>query len=274
MDSKDSTPDPSYTLQAEQSSDGFLRIISNHGVQNNERLLTLAEKGDIKGVEGILSAGAVDNDHRGLGGANALHYACRRGHAAVVSALLKADFYINARNDSGESPLHLAVYDGHLLIVEQLIDKGADINATNNYHETPLIYAAQKSFPALVRMLLTRGADPDVEDRYGDKAVDHASDARTAAMFTKVIVEAPGTLLYNQVLQVFEFLGTKDLARCSMVCGKWHRAAECESLWARLGVRRWELQLQSSLGFGPGAAASFRPKTTSRNRSFQRSSST
>lgn len=269
-----SSADPSYTLQAEQSQDGFLRIISNQSVQNNERLLTLAEKGDLKSVEGILSSGVVDNDHRGLGGANALHYACHRGHAAVVAALLKAEFYINARNDSGETPLHLAVYNGHLLIVEQLLDKGADIDAKNNYNETPLIYAAQRSMPAVVRMLLIRGADQDIEDRYGDKAMEHAADARTTAMFQAVTVEPPGTLLYDQVIQVFEFLGAKELARCSMVCGKWHRAAECEALWSRLGVRRWELQLQSSLGFGPGAAASFRPRTGSRKKSISRSAST
>lgn len=265
--------DPSYTLQAEQSQDDFLRLISNQTVQNNERLLTLAETGDLVGVRGILGEGVVDNDHRGLGGANALHYASHRGHAAVVAELLRADFYINARNDSGETPLHQAVYNGHLLIVEQLLDKGADINSANNYNETPLIYAAQKAMPALVRMLLSRGADAEIEDRYGDRAVDHATDARTVTMFSKVSVEPPGALLYEQVLRVFEYLGPKDLARCSMVCGKWHRAAECEALWNNLGVRRWEVALQSSLGFGPVASATFRPKTGSRKKTISRSNS-
>jgi hypothetical protein len=266
--------DASATLQAEQSNDGFLRIISNQSVQNNGRLLTLAEKGDLAGVREFLAEGRVDNDHRGLGGANALHYASHRGHAAVTAELLRSEFYVNARNDSGETPLHLAVYNGHLLIVEQLLDKGADINSINNYNETPLIYAAQKSMPALVRILLSRGADADIEDRYGDKAVDHASDSRTCAMFSKVVLEAPGTLQLDQVIQVFGYLGAKELARCSMVCGKWHRASECEALWNKLGVRRWEVALQSSLGFGPVASASFRPKTGSRKKSFTRSSST
>jgi hypothetical protein len=269
MEKKDSFEiDPTYTLQREHSSDDFLRLTSSRDTEQYEKLLTAAEKGDYATVQAILSDGRAYNDHRGFGGANALHYASHRGHAAIVSCLLKAGFNVNARNDSGESPLHVAVYNGHLLIVEQLLDKGADINAVNNYNETPLIYACQKSMPALVRLLLLRGADVSIEDRYGDKAIDHASDARTAVMFDNITtVEPPGTLLYDQVLQVFSFLTAKDIGRCSMVCGKWHRASENEEVWNRLGVRRWEYALQSSLGFGPPATASFRPKTSSKKRS-------
>ena len=271
MESKENNLDPSYLLQVEQANDGFLRIISNHTVQNNERLITFSETGDLTSVEQLLATGAVDNDHRGLGGANALHYACHRGHAAIVLALLNANFFVNARNDAGETPMHLAVYNGHLLIVEQLIDSGADINAVNNYNETPLIYAAQKSMPAMVRMLLSRGANAEFEDRYGDKAIDNASDARTSAMFNFVVIEPPGTLQYNQLLQIFSFLTAKELGRCSMVCGKWHRVSQNEILWSNLGVRRWEFALQSSLGFGPTATASFRPKMTSKKKNSSKS---
>ena len=45
---------------------------------------------------------------------------------------------------------------------------------------------------------------------------------------------------------------------------KWHRVSITESIWSRLGVRRWELALQSTLGFGMAASSSFSLKRPSK----------
>ena len=43
-----------------------------------------------------------------------------------------------------------------------------------------------------------------------------------------------------------------------------YRVSECEQLWQKLGVRRWERALQTTLGFGPAASTSFaRPRRSS-----------
>jgi hypothetical protein len=263
----DPSGDVVYTLQKEQANDDFLRLVHTSRTQANERLIAAVDKGDIPLSLDIIKIGGLDVEFRGMGGTSALHYASRRGLAAVVLALLKCGFNADAKNDSGETALHHAVYYGHLLIVELLLDNGANINAVNNYNETPLIYAAQKSMPAVVRILLLRGADVTIKDRYGDGAAEVVSDARTAAMFqTATVIESRGSLPYDQVVHVFSFLNAREIAKASMVCGKWHRASECEELWARLGVRRWEFALQSSLGFGPTATASFRPKASSKKK--------
>ena len=259
--------DTVYVLQKEYSSDEFLRLTNVQSIQNNEKLISAVDRGDEATVHYVLAEGGLNLDYRGLAGASALHYSSRRGNVQIVSALIKVGFHVNARNDAGDTPLHQAVYYGHLLVVEQLLDNNANIDSVNNYNETPLICAAQKAMPAVVRILLSRGADQTIRDRYGDTAADVAVDSRTISTFqAPFIVESPGSLAYDQVVNVFSFLNAKEIARCSMVCGKWHRASNYEALWTRLGVRRWELALQSSLGFAPLATASFRPKINSKKK--------
>ena len=169
------------------------------------------------------------------------------------------------------------------MIAEQLIDLGINVNATNNDKETALFYAARRGQAAIVRLLLQRGADPDILDNDGDKAIDHTRDNRTKASFDFCDQSSipnnlsdlqvtkngmPPTFNHNLLLNVYLFLNIKEIGRCSCVAGKWHRVSETEVLWSKLGVRRWEKALQSSLGFGQTATSSFmssRPSSSKRS---------
>ena len=176
----------------------------------------------------------------------------------VVAELLKHGAEVDARNDSGESPLHLACYAGQLLIVDMLLDKGADINALNMYLETPLFYAAKRGMPAVTRLLLQRGADPTAENQFGDRAVDIALDQRTRVELNYLpIYQQNEYLSFDILLLVFGYLSPKEVCRCACVSGKWHRVTESEEIWSRFPVRRWEMALQSSLGFSVAPSASF-----------------
>ena len=209
-----------------------------------------------------------------------LHYAVRSGHALLVAELIRSGVCIDARNSLGETALHLAVYSGRLLVTEQLIDKGANIDATNNDNETPLFYAARKNLSAVVRLLLQRNARTDIRDKYGDLAVEHATEKRTIQCFEVVQSKSTGCeeenemvshvsssssssrgmptwYSYELLLRTIKFLGPKDVCRAACVAGKWHRVCESEEVWSALGIRRWEVALNSSLGFNPPAAASF-----------------
>ena len=112
-------------------------------------------------------------------------------------------------------------------------------------------------------------------------AADQADDARTRAALAAFDEDAPDmaggggvekeripamTIPYTELVRVFRFLGARDVCRAAMTCGKWHRVSECEELWRALGVRRWELALQSSLGFGASAASSFARPSSSKSR--------
>lgn len=50
-----------------------------------------------------------------------LHYACARGHAATVKAMLEARSPINVVQDNGTSPMHIAAFRGHVGIVKLLL---------------------------------------------------------------------------------------------------------------------------------------------------------
>jgi hypothetical protein len=48
-----------------------------------------------------------------------------------------------------------------------------------------------------------------------------------------------GSLPLNELLHVFLFLDARDVCRCAMVAGKWHRVSETPGIWTSLGVRRY-----------------------------------
>ena len=174
---------------------------------------------------------------------------------------------------------------------------GADIDAINNDGESPLFYAARKALPAVVRLLLQRNASMDIKDKYGDIAIDHATESRTIQSFqaqslvadndmmelqpeinsspssspssssiSSSLVTSSGMPLsfpYELLLRSIKFLAAKDVCRAACVAGKWHRVCESEEVWSGLGIRRWEIALNSSLGFGPTAASSFTMRPSS-----------
>ena len=273
--------DPNKTnaiVSSTNRDDTLLRIMRARSVAASDRLIALTEKGDHAGVADMLKEGADLPNCVGMHGFTPLHHACSRNQSAVVSVLIRFKADIMQRNHAGETPLHLAAYAGNLLVVEQLLDCGADIDATNQDGETTLFYAARQTKPAMVRLLLQRGADKSVVDKFGDLATDQADDDRTRAaleeheldltsLTERADLSPAAALPYTELLHVLGFLGAHDLGRAAMVSGKWHRASECEDLWKRLGVRRWELALQCSLGFGAAAASSFaRPSSGGRSK--------
>ena len=259
----------SCVIRRQIEDESLLRILGEKDSKKSNDLTKCCETGDLATLRNYIDQGDDLVNIKGLDGFSLLHYACNRGHAAIVSELLRALLPIDIRNASNETPLHLAVYCGNLLIVEQLIDRGADINAKNQYDETPLFYAARKSFPAVVRLLVQRGANVNIQDRYGEIAQEHATDAHTAHAFEARRLDQSDTVFlpYNELLHVFKFLTARDVCRCACVAGKWHRVSESEEIWTALGVRRWECALQSSLGFSVAPMASFRFRRPSKDRS-------
>lgn len=252
-------------IHRELGNDELLRILNRNGIQRQNDLFVLAESGDYLAFKRLVDDLRTDlGTFRGLHGYTLLHHSTSRGHGAIVAELVRnnADL-VNVANDLSETPLHLAAYAGHLLIVDQLLDSGAGVNAQNSDQETPLFYAARRKHAAVIRLLLQRGALADLTDRYGDKAVDHA-DAATKRAFSDFLCTLPPSptdheprIHHDSLLHIFSFLQTNDLLRAACVSRKWHMVSSHDSLWKSRGLRRWELALQSSLGFAPTASTSF-----------------
>ena len=104
-----------------------------------------AELQRVKAVDGAL--GQV----RDANGWGPLHWACDRGDAEIVRALLQAGVDINATDASGESPLHVAVASEDAAIVELLCAAGASVSLSSLEGETPLESAADS--PELLELL-------------------------------------------------------------------------------------------------------------------------
>lgn len=275
-------------IHRELGNDELLRIMNSNGIKTQNDLFVLAESGDYAKFKRLVDDLKVDlSTFKGLHGYALIHHAASRGHGSIVAELLRNNrFSVNLLNDLHETALHLAVYGGHLLLVDQLLDSGAEINAQTTDQETPLFYAARRKHVAVIRLLMQRGANADIINRFGEKAIDQAPDQISQNAFTdhiNIILTPRGydsanntiPIHHRDLLRIFEFLPTNDLLRAASVNRKWHMVSGYESLWKQRGLRRWELALQSSLGFGPTTTMSFfrRPSSRSNSSSHNKSKS-
>ncbi|TMW69305.1 hypothetical protein Poli38472_001461 [Pythium oligandrum] len=237
-------------------------LLSSAEHKVREQLLIASEKGKKHAVYLLLHQGVQQSRCRGMRGFSPLHHAATRGHLEVLQLLLNFGWGANIRNDFQETPLHLACYNGHTAIVEFLLDKGGDINALTSDGETPLFYAARKNHYRIVRILIRRECNLAVRNRFGDVAEDEATTEKTQVEFD--VGKEDASRLYHgsgatsgehaitQKLreQVLAYLDLKSLCRVAQVCYRWHRASDSPSLWRNLGISRWELSLQTTVGIG------------------------
>jgi ankyrin repeat protein len=273
-------------IDREFDGDNLLRIMNYNNIQLENEAMMLIESIDnsnslksVQRLKELISQGLNTAICRGYHGYTLLHHAANKGSTAIIAELLKQQrgISVNVGNNEKETPLHLAVYNGHILTVDQLLDFGADINAVNANHETCLFYAVRKSFPVIVRLLLQRGIDMNIKDQDGDKAIDHAInnhplvlkafDSMKSKNSDRLIIsegkegnnnnKLSKALTYDDLLLTFSFLEINDILRCACVSSKWHRVSEHTSLWKSLGIRKWELALQNSLGFTRTPSSSF-----------------
>lgn len=262
-------------LTRELDQDSLLRIMNYNKIQlENEAFNLVSSEGrednqaNVEKLRVLIGQGLNIDECRGLHGYSLLHHAAQRGYNHMIAEMLRSQrIFVDVRNHIQETPLHLAVYSGQILTVDQLLDFGADVNAVNEDGETCLFYAARKGYPAIIRLLIQRGVDVHVQDRYGDRAIDQA----TNPLVIKAIESAASQhltrqhtsstendkLTYDDILRTFMYLDINDILRSACVCSKWHRVSEHTSIWKSRGIRKWELALQNSLGFGMTRASSF-----------------
>ncbi|KAF0740229.1 hypothetical protein Ae201684P_016356 [Aphanomyces euteiches] len=228
-----------------------------------EQMLIAAEKGNKKAVYLLLHQHIIAPAQCiGMQGFSPLHHAASRGHLDITQLLLSFGWQINQANHSGETPLHLACHGGHAHVVECLLDKGALVNALNEDGETTLFYASRKGYFRIVRLLLRRDADASLQNRFGDLAEDDAKDELTRQEFSAgredearmlgIRNRKDGDVMLRSVHRerILSFLDTRSLGLAMQVCFRWHRAADNPRLWQSLGVSRWELSLNNSVGLG------------------------
>jgi ankyrin repeat protein len=137
--------------------DGFpkgatpLHIASFFGLPDPlETLLLLAETGAINATDSL--------------GRTPLHWACLKGHSAVVQRLLEAGVEMKALDKKGFNPMGLAALSGQTKTFKILLQVQRDMIDTEKDQQLgiALLAAAQGKSREIVSLLLDAGADPNV----------------------------------------------------------------------------------------------------------------
>lgn len=116
-------------------------------------------EGDVAGITSLMSA-VTSNDVAGV------KFFSRAGGALV-----------NQKNIGGATALHLACREGNFEIIQILVDNGADINAVDNEGWTPLMRASLAAKRDAVDLLLTQGAKASMLNSIGETAIIHAASS-------------------------------------------------------------------------------------------------
>jgi len=104
-------------------------------------LMSAVTNNDIEGVKFFSKGGPLIINQKNLGGATALHIACRESNAEAVKILLENGASVNISDNEGWTPLMRASLAGNVQIVEMLITKNAKADAFNSIGETAIVHA-------------------------------------------------------------------------------------------------------------------------------------
>ncbi|MBU6339023.1 MAG: ankyrin repeat domain-containing protein [Rickettsiales bacterium] len=105
-------------------------------------LMSAAIDNDVDGVRFFIKSESATINQKNLGGATALHLACRNRNPDVVKILLENGADVNAVDAEGWTPLMRASLASDSNIVALLLDSGADVNTLNNFKDSAIVHAA------------------------------------------------------------------------------------------------------------------------------------
>jgi ankyrin repeat protein len=130
-------------------------------------------------IKAFLSAGG-DLGHRNREGYAAVHAVADNcgdeGAIETMELLLQFGASLSARGPGGWTPLHFAARRGCAALVGRLTERGADPNAAADSpdKETPLMLAARGGWTDICKALIASGARADTVDLTGWSAAEHA----------------------------------------------------------------------------------------------------
>ena len=131
-------------------------------------LFKAAWTGDVAVIRGM----NTDVNLKDALGRTPLGIAAEKGHAEVVTFLVKNGAKVNITDANGNTPLIFVIHKtGNLGITKKLLEKGAAVNAQNRTGETALMYAAWRGHSRIVQLLLAYRADVTLKNRQGDTAL-------------------------------------------------------------------------------------------------------
>nr|XP_054753882.1 ankyrin-1-like [Lytechinus pictus] len=131
--------------------------------EGNTPVYNAASKGNLKGVEDLISQGANLNKPSNRGRCP-LHVAAERGHGNIVNLLISRGAEVQVECDIGQTPIHKAAANGHTFIVESLIAHRSNINSEDQTEWTPFNAAIQHGHLETLKFLLRKEANQNVHN--------------------------------------------------------------------------------------------------------------
>ncbi|ETW00282.1 hypothetical protein H310_07661 [Aphanomyces invadans] len=96
-----------------------------------------------------------------------LHWACYKGHAPVVWALLSWGFSVDDVDTCGNQALHLACSSGNFEIVQSVLAHAPDLAARNLYGNTPLDMTTDSMCRKLLKKIHTQATCDHCKEPFG-----------------------------------------------------------------------------------------------------------
>jgi ankyrin repeat protein len=121
---------------------GFHNNEQNEEVAGINALMSAVAGNDITGVKFFSKAGRELVNQKNIGGATALHIACREKNFEIVKILIENGADVDAADNEGWTPLMRASLSGSQDIVSLLLSKNAQINKINFNGESAIIHAS------------------------------------------------------------------------------------------------------------------------------------
>jgi ankyrin repeat protein len=115
---------------------------SNNQLAGVSALMSAVTNNDATGVKFFSKAGRAIVNQKNVGGATALHMACREKNFEIVKILVENEADINAVDNEGWTPLMRGALAGEKDIVDLLLAKDAQASSINSSGESAIIHAA------------------------------------------------------------------------------------------------------------------------------------
>ncbi len=113
----------------------------NDQVAGITALMSAVVSHDVDGVRFFSKAGAALVNQKNLGGATALHLACREKDLEIVKILIESGADVNVVDNEGWTPVMRAALAGEDKIVNLLLDNGAKLVFVNSAGESAMYHA-------------------------------------------------------------------------------------------------------------------------------------
>lgn len=134
-------------------------ILSSPSIQAQIKNIYDTSEENVAGITSLMSAVTSDD-------LNGVKFFSKAGPALI-----------NQQNIGGATALHLACRDSSFEVIKILIDNGADVNIADNEGWTPLMRASLAAKKEAVDLLLTKGAQASALNLAGESAIFHAASS-------------------------------------------------------------------------------------------------